>query len=298
MSFSPLQESHARSSLMEQLQVMGFLREGALRALQATQHSGAPPFQVWSGTVAGLPYTVDSGCDGHSQAWRLLQTGSWSIQRLANRLQPPHASPPQDLGPHPWTASARRRQGWRASCGVSSSWQLPLTGALFPLVSLHVLLARRVAKRTQKFSFLLIYEGEALLSYIAKFTEAVDDKCLVPLCRTLEQAFADLRGLMAKAGEMVQLAERFRQALAERAAAGQDGGEAGAEDWMDADMEAELISMGIASPVTKASAGALYHRELSRQVRGLRHAKAQAHSILLLTADVIGCPEHGNLLLW
>lgn len=29
----------------------------------------------------------------------------------------------------------------------------------------------------------------------------------------------DLRGLMAKAGEMVQLAERFRQALAERAAA-------------------------------------------------------------------------------
>ena len=85
--------------------------------------------------------------------------------------------------------------------------------------------------------------------------------------RTLEQAFADLRGLMAKAGEMVQLAERFRQALAERAAAGQAGGEAGAEDWMDADMEAELISMGIASPVTKASAGALYHRELSRQAR-------------------------------
>lgn len=38
------------------------------------------------------------------------------------------------------------------------------------------------------------------------------------------------------------------------------------EEWMDADMETELISMGIASPVTKASAGALYHRELSRQV--------------------------------
>jgi hypothetical protein len=41
---------------------------------------------------------------------------------------------------------------------------------------------------------------------------------------------------------------------------------------MDADMEAELIAMGIASPVTKASAGAQYHRELSRQVRLLlRH---------------------------
>jgi hypothetical protein len=40
------------------------------------------------------------------------------------------------------------------------------------------------------------------------------------LRRTLEQAFADLRGLMDKAGEMVRLAERFRQALAERAVAG------------------------------------------------------------------------------
>ena len=38
------------------------------------------------------------------------------------------------------------------------------------------------------------------------------------------------------------------------------------EDHMDASMEADLISMGIASPVTKATSGALYHRELSRQV--------------------------------
>ncbi|BDA42551.1 probable vacuolar protein-sorting-associated protein 36 at C-terminar half [Coccomyxa sp. Obi] len=78
--------------------------------------------------------------------------------------------------------------------------------------------------------------------------------------RTLEQAFADLRGLMAKAGDMVQLAERFRQALAEKA------GTPEGTDRMDADMEAELISMGITSPVTKATAGALYHRELSRQL--------------------------------
>jgi ESCRT-II complex subunit VPS36 len=92
--------------------------------------------------------------------------------------------------------------------------------------------------------------------------------------RTLEQAFADLRGLMAKAGDMVQLAERFRQALAEKA------GTTEGVDRMDADMEAELISMGIASPVTKASAGALYHRELSRQVR----PAAQPPLLQLLTA--------------
>lgn len=81
-------------------------------------------------------------------------------------------------------------------------------------------------------------------------------------CRTMEQAFADLRGLMALAGDMVQLAERFREALAERARAG----EGAPEDAMDASMEADLISMGISSPVTKATSGALYHRELSRQV--------------------------------
>ena len=81
-------------------------------------------------------------------------------------------------------------------------------------------------------------------------------------CRTMEQAFADLRGLMALAGDMVQLAERFREALAERARAG----EGAPEDHMDASMEADLISMGISSPVTKATSGALYHRELSRQV--------------------------------
>ncbi len=43
-SFSPLQESlstHARLGLVAQLQSMGFSREGAMRALEATQHSGA-----------------------------------------------------------------------------------------------------------------------------------------------------------------------------------------------------------------------------------------------------------------
>jgi hypothetical protein len=77
--------------------------------------------------------------------------------------------------------------------------------------------------------------------------------------RALEQAFADLRGLMTKASEMVQLAQHFRQTLADRT--GSDGME-----WMDADMEAELVNIGINSPVTKAAAGAFYHQELSKQV--------------------------------
>ena len=74
--------------------------------------------------------------------------------------------------------------------------------------------------------------------------------------RTLDEAFHDLRALMAKAQDMVQLAEKFRETLAGR------GGEA---ETADVEMQRQLIEMGIASPVTKDTAGARYHQQLSRQ---------------------------------
>lgn len=92
-------------------------------------------------------------------------------------------------------------------------------------------------------------------------------------CRSLEEAFKDLRGLMAKAAEMVDLAERFRSTMAAQRKAGQQGSEgteqadAEAQQWMDTEMQAELVNMGIAGPVTKAESGAHYHQELSRQVQ-------------------------------
>ncbi|KAK9816797.1 hypothetical protein WJX72_005199 [[Myrmecia] bisecta] len=82
--------------------------------------------------------------------------------------------------------------------------------------------------------------------------------------RSLEQAFTDLRALMATAQDMVQLAERFRAALASAGSEGTPG--PGQEEWMDREMEADLISMGLAAPVTKESAGAAYHQQLARQV--------------------------------
>ena len=42
-------------------------------------------------------------------------------------------------------------------------------------------------------------------------------------CRSLEQAFKDLRGLMAKAAEMVELAERFRLTMAAQQKQAQQG---------------------------------------------------------------------------
>ena len=104
------------------------------------------------------------------------------------------------------------------------------------------------------------------------------------VCRSLEEAFKDLRGLMAKAAEMVDLAERFRATMAAQRKAAQQGGEgaeqgdAEAQQWMDTEMQAELVHMGIASPVTKAESGARYHQELSRQVFLTSHL-----SLLFLT---------------
>ncbi|TXG49186.1 hypothetical protein EZV62_025061 [Acer yangbiense] len=83
--------------------------------------------------------------------------------------------------------------------------------------------------------------------------------------KSLQDAFQDLNALMNKAKEMVLLAEKMRQKLLSTSnSTNQDemGSKEEMQDW--------LLSVGIASPVTKESAGALYHQQLSSQVRFLR----------------------------
>ncbi|XP_010931485.2 vacuolar protein sorting-associated protein 36 isoform X2 [Elaeis guineensis] len=82
--------------------------------------------------------------------------------------------------------------------------------------------------------------------------------------KSLQEAFHDLNALMSKAKEMVQLAEKMRQKLllgsSAQGSANDDelGSKQEMQDW--------LLSVGIVSPVTKESAGALYHQQLSRQL--------------------------------
>ncbi|XP_057980466.1 vacuolar protein sorting-associated protein 36 isoform X1 [Malania oleifera] len=83
--------------------------------------------------------------------------------------------------------------------------------------------------------------------------------------KNLQDAFQDLNALMSKAKEMVMLAEKMRLKLLSgsnnQASATNDeemGSNQEMQDW--------LLSVGIASPVTKESAGALYHQQLSRQL--------------------------------
>lgn len=70
--------------------------------------------------------------------------------------------------------------------------------------------------------------------------------------------------LQSKAKEMVMLAEKMRQKLLSGPSSHANsndediGSKQDIQDW--------LLSVGIVSPVTKESAGALYHQQLSRQV--------------------------------
>ena len=63
----------------------------------------------------------------------------------------------------------------------------------------------------------------------------------------MEEAFQDLHGLMTKAQEMVQLAERFKETLAAK-------GDSSQSEIMDPEMQQQLIEIGIASPITKEMA--------------------------------------------
>ncbi|DBA94712.1 TPA: hypothetical protein ACH3X1_002268 [Trebouxia sp. C0004] len=109
---------------------------------------------------------------------------------------------------------------------------------------------------------------------------------------SLEQAFKDLNGLMAKAAEMVELAERFRATMAAQKKAAQQEGEGAqptdpdAQQWMDSEMQAELVHMGIASPVTKAETGARYHQELARQLGQFLGPQVDKVGGMMAMADV------------
>ncbi|CAK9184063.1 unnamed protein product [Ilex paraguariensis] len=83
--------------------------------------------------------------------------------------------------------------------------------------------------------------------------------------KSLQEAFQDLNALMSKAKEMVMLAEKMRLKLlsgSNNQSSSTNDEEMGSKE----EMQDWLLSVGIVSPVTKESAGALYHQQLSRQL--------------------------------
>jgi ESCRT-II complex subunit VPS36 len=75
---------------------------------------------------------------------------------------------------------------------------------------------------------------------------------------TMQVAFGDLDSLMAKAADMVKIADAF---AAKQAAANKGAETDGADE-----MRAMLTQLGISAPVTKDAAGSQYHQQLARQL--------------------------------
>ncbi|CAH8270074.1 unnamed protein product [Arabidopsis lyrata] len=101
--------------------------------------------------------------------------------------------------------------------------------------------------------------------------------------KSLQDAFQDLNALMSKAKEMVSLAEKMRQKLLS-APSSQNGSTDDEEMGSKEEMQQWMLSVGIISPVTKESAGALYHQELSRQLADfVRIPLEQAGGMISLT---------------
>ncbi|TVU36575.1 hypothetical protein EJB05_18513, partial [Eragrostis curvula] len=82
--------------------------------------------------------------------------------------------------------------------------------------------------------------------------------------QNLQDAFQDLNALMSKAKEMMQLAEKMRLKLLTNSSTQSNSNDE--EMGSKQDMQDWLLSVGIVSPVTKETAGALYHQQLSLQL--------------------------------
>ncbi|KAJ7569596.1 hypothetical protein O6H91_01G085500 [Diphasiastrum complanatum] len=101
--------------------------------------------------------------------------------------------------------------------------------------------------------------------------------------KNLQDAFHDLNALMAKAKDMVVLAEKIRSKLL-----GGSGGQSMVDEeepGSKQEMQDWLLSVGITSPVTKESAGALYHQQLSRQLADFVKVPLQRSGGMLAMVD-------------
>ena len=89
--------------------------------------------------------------------------------------------------------------------------------------------------------------------------------CYFASCHSMQVLKRLLTLVQSKAKEMVMLAEKMRLKLLSGSNAPAN---AGGDEEMGSKQEMQdwLLSVGIISPVTKETAGAQYHQQLSRQV--------------------------------
>mmetsp|Transcript_15225 Transcript_15225/g.45951 ORF Transcript_15225/g.45951 Transcript_15225/m.45951 type:complete len:422 (+) Transcript_15225:178-1443(+) len=98
--------------------------------------------------------------------------------------------------------------------------------------------------------------------------------------RVMDTALHDLQALMGQAQDMVALAEQFRAALARQPLENAD------EEVVANGLAEDLVSMGIAAPVTKEAAGRQYHVRLARELAAFLATPMERAGGLLTLPDV------------
>lgn len=104
--------------------------------------------------------------------------------------------------------------------------------------------------------------------------------------KVVDEAFSDLKALMAKAKDMVELVSKYSVAREAKLKKEEDApDDAESEQKAEADqMNSILLNLGIASPVTRLSAGAEYHIQLARQLADfMKEPLRKAGGMLTLT---------------
>ncbi len=93
--------------------------------------------------------------------------------------------------------------------------------------------------------------------------------------KSLKEAFSDLASLMDKAKEMVELAEKFGEKVKKLESSNEE----------TAEFQDLLINLGISSPVSKQTAGALFHQQLARQLSDFLTKPLQQNGGILTLTD-------------
>ncbi|KAG2370738.1 hypothetical protein C9374_003636 [Naegleria lovaniensis] len=99
---------------------------------------------------------------------------------------------------------------------------------------------------------------------IAGIMKRIDEENLEER-KELDEAFSDLKKLMEKAEDMVNLAESFKNKIVQRNKSVTHNNTA-EENEEENQMLDFLLNLGLSSPVTKQSSGAQYHQQLARQL--------------------------------
>lgn len=98
--------------------------------------------------------------------------------------------------------------------------------------------------------------------------------------QSIDVAFKDLSALMDKAREMVDLSTKLKDALRENAAKSDD------TEREDKGIEHFLLTLGIASPVTKSTAGSMFHQQLAQQLADFLHLPVRKSHGAIALVDV------------